>query len=174
MELNEILEQLRGFATTELCDGMTEFRVLDPAIHRMVTHRKIVGPAFPVEIPAGVSGILPDALMQIQPGQVMVVAAQGYTAQTCWGDYRSFCAAMQQVEGVVIDGAFRDIDLAEGLALFDDLAHGEVVERPVEQIHRVDKVLRFAATEDDDEYPDAVFLGGARKTVARLRGVTRL
>lgn len=120
MELNEILEQLRGFATTELCDGMTEFRVLDPAIHRMVTHRKIVGPAFPVEIPAGVSGILPDALMQIQPGQVMVVAAQGYTAQTCWGDYRSYCAAIQQVEGVVIDGAFRDIEGCEeaGVPIF--------------------------------------------------------
>lgn len=120
MNTEELVKALRGFSTTELCDGMTEFRVLDPAIKRMVTAQKIVGPAFPVEIPAGVSGIIPDALMEIKPGQVMVIAAQGYCRQTCWGDYRSFCAAMQQVEGVVIDGAFRDIDGCEeaGVPIF--------------------------------------------------------
>lgn len=113
MEIEKLIEELRGFGTTELCDGMTQFRVLDPAIHRMVTNRKIVGTAFPVEVPAGMSGIIPDALLAIQPGQVLVINAQGYTLQTCWGDYRSFCAALQQVEGVVIDGAFRDLEGCE-------------------------------------------------------------
>lgn len=110
MKQEEIIEKLRQFSTTELCDGMTEYRVLDPAIHRMVTEKKIVGPAFPVEIPAGVSGLLPDALSQIQSGQVLVIDAKGYTKQTCWGDYRSFCAALKQVEGIVIDGMFRDLE----------------------------------------------------------------
>lgn len=120
MELQEIIEQLREFGTTELCDGMTEFRVLDPAIHRMVTNKKIVGTAFPVEIPAGISGIIPDALLEIKPGQVLVVDAKGFTRQTCWGDYRSFCASMQKVEGVVIDGAFRDKEGCEeaGVPIF--------------------------------------------------------
>lgn len=120
MKQEELIAALRNFSTTELCDGMTEFRVLDPAIHRMVTNKKIVGPAFPVEIPAGVSGIIPDALMEIRPGQVMVIDAKGYCKQTCWGDYRSFCAAMQQVEGLVIDGAFRDIESCEevGVPIF--------------------------------------------------------
>lgn len=120
MELQEIIEQLREFGTTELCDGMTEYRVLDPAIHRMVTNKKIVGTAFPVEIPAGISGIIPDALLEIKPGQVLVVDAKGFTRQTCWGDYRSFCASMQKVEGVVIDGAFRDKEGCEeaGVPIF--------------------------------------------------------
>ena len=73
--ITEIIEALRNFSTTELCDGMTEFRVLDPAIRRMATKKKIAGTAFPVEIPAGVSGIIPDALMEIGPGQVLVIAA---------------------------------------------------------------------------------------------------
>ena len=120
MELKEILEQLRQFGTTELCDGMTTFRVLDPAIHRMVTKKKIVGTAFTIDIPAGVSGIIPDALKEIQPGQVLVVDAKSYTRQTCWGDYRSFCALTQKVEGVVIDGAFRDQEGCEevGVPIF--------------------------------------------------------
>ncbi len=120
MELQEIIEQLREFGTTELCDGLTEYRVLDPAIHRMVTNKKIVGTAFPVEIPAGISGIIPDALLEIKPGQVLVVDAKGFTRQTCWGDYRSFCASMQKVEGVVIDGAFRDKEGCEeaGVPIF--------------------------------------------------------
>ncbi|MDD6073875.1 MAG: hypothetical protein ACI4OO_03420 [Otoolea sp.] len=53
MNQTELIEALRQFSTTELCDGMTTFRVLDSAIHRMVTTKKIVGPAFPVEVPAG-------------------------------------------------------------------------------------------------------------------------
>lgn len=117
MNLTEIIERLRQFSTTELCDGMTEVRVLDPAIHRMVTKKKIVGPAFPIEIPAGVSGIIPDALPHVQPGQVIVIDAKGYTKQTCWGDYRSFCAAMQKAEGIVIDGAFRDLDGCEEIGV---------------------------------------------------------
>lgn len=117
MNLTEITLALRQFSSTELCDGMIEFRVLDPAIHRMVTQKKIVGPAFPVEIPAGCSGIIPDALLEIQPGQVLVIAGQGCCRQTCWGDYRSFCAAMQQVEGVVIDGAFRDVEGCEKIGV---------------------------------------------------------
>lgn len=115
--ITEIIEALRNFSTTELCDGMTEFRVLDPAIRRMATKKKIAGAAFPVEIPAGVSGIIPDALMEIEPGQVLVIAAQGFTRQSCWGDYRSFCAKMRHVEGVVIDGAFRDIEGCEEIGV---------------------------------------------------------
>ena len=38
--ITEIIEALRNFSTTELCDGMTEFRVLDPAIRRMATKKK--------------------------------------------------------------------------------------------------------------------------------------
>lgn len=120
MDMNRLIEDLRQFSTTELCDGMTDFRVLDADIRRMVTDKKIVGPAFPVEVPEGVSGIIPDALLEAKPGQVMVIDAKGYKKQTCWGDYRSFCAAMQGLEGVVIDGMFRDLEGCEeaGVPIF--------------------------------------------------------
>ena len=32
MDTTQLIQALREFSTTELCDGMTEFRVLDPAI----------------------------------------------------------------------------------------------------------------------------------------------
>lgn len=46
MDTTQLIQALREFSTTELCDGMTEFRVLDPAIHGMAARRKIVGPVF--------------------------------------------------------------------------------------------------------------------------------
>ena len=57
MDTTQLIQALREFSTTELCDGMTEFRVLDPAIHGMAARRKIVGPVFPVEIPGGGVGL---------------------------------------------------------------------------------------------------------------------
>lgn len=40
----------------------------------------------------------------------MVIAGKGYCQGSYWGDHRSICVVMKGVEGVVIDGAFRDLE----------------------------------------------------------------
>lgn len=110
LEMWEMIENLRGFSTPELCDGMSEPFVMDYQIKPMVTDRKIVGPAFTVKVPVGVSGIIPDALEKVVAGQVLVIAGGGFCERSYWGDHRSICARLKHIEGVVIDGAFRDIE----------------------------------------------------------------
>ncbi len=111
MTQQEILEHLSTYSTPELCDGAGagEYRTMDYHIRRMVTEKRIIGRAYTVEVPEGISGIVPDAILEAKPGDILVIAAKGYTAGSFWGDHRSICATMKGIQGVVIDGAFRDI-----------------------------------------------------------------
>lgn len=112
-ELEEIIEELRGFTTSELCDGAEAYQTMDYPIKRRVSDKKIVGPAFTVDPPKGVSGIVPDAILQAKPGDVLVIAGKECCNHSYWGDHRSLCASMKGLEGVVIDGAFRDLEGCE-------------------------------------------------------------
>ena len=109
-KLKKIIEELRTFTTSELCDGAGDYHTMDYHIKRRVSEKKIVGPAFTVDPPKGVSGIIPDAILAMQPGEVMVVAGKECCNHSYWGDHRSICASMKNLEGVVIDGAFRDLE----------------------------------------------------------------
>ncbi len=105
-----LIEKLRQYSTPELCDGMTEPRVMDYGIKPMVTTKKIVGRACTIKVPKGVSGYIPEVLKEVNPGEILVIAGGGECNHSYWGDHRSICAKIQQVEGVIIDGAFRDIE----------------------------------------------------------------
>ena len=109
--LEEIIEELRDFSTSELCDGVGagKYQTMDYHIQERVTYKKIVGPAFTVKTPIGISGLVPEGILKIKKGEIMVIAGKGYCNGSYWGDHRSICAAMKGAEGVVIDGAFRDL-----------------------------------------------------------------
>ncbi len=109
-KLKKIVEELRQFTTSELCDGAVEYHTMDYHIKRQVSDKKIVGPAFTVNPPKGVSGIIPDAILAMNPGEVMVVSGKECCNHSYWGDHRSICASLKGLEGVVIDGAFRDLE----------------------------------------------------------------
>lgn len=109
-EIQEIIEELRQFSTPELCDGAVAYKVMDYQIKPRVNEKKIVGPAVTVQVPTGVSGFIPDAILKLNPGDVLVIAGQGYCGGSYWGGHRSLCARMKGAEGVIIDGAFRDLE----------------------------------------------------------------
>ncbi|MGN0295559.1 MAG: RraA family protein [Lachnospiraceae bacterium] len=110
---NELLEKLRLFSVPELCDGCGSYHTMDYHIKPMVTRQKIVGPAFPIYVPSGEGAIIADALTEVKKGDVIVIAGHGHCCSSYWGDHRSICAKFAGAEGVVIDGAFRDIEGCE-------------------------------------------------------------
>lgn len=122
MESEQIIEKLKTFTTSELCDGFGNgrYRTMDYHIKRQVTNKNIVGRAYPVDTPYGISGIIPNAILDAKEGDVIVVAGKGFCKGSFWGDHRSICAAKKGLAGVVIDGAFRDKEGCEeaGVPIF--------------------------------------------------------
>lgn len=108
--LKEIVDQLREFSTSELCDGCEEYHTMDYHIQRQISDKKIVGPAYTVDVTKGVSGLVADALLAAEQGYVLVVAGKECCGSAYWGDHRSLCASMKGLEAVIIDGAFRDLE----------------------------------------------------------------
>ena len=99
----EIIEELRKFSTSELCDGVGagKYQTMDYQIQERVTYKKIVGPAYTVKPPIGISGLIPDGILEMKKGDVMVIAGKGYCNGSYWGDHRSICAAMKEAEAVM-------------------------------------------------------------------------
>lgn len=102
----ELIERLRAFTTPELCDGAGLYHSMDYRIKPWIGRTKIVGPAVTVDVPSGEGDIVADAILELQEGDVLVVAGKGNCDCSYWGDHRSVCASLIRAEGVVIDGPF--------------------------------------------------------------------
>ena len=109
----ELFERLREFTVPELCDGAGGFSAMDYHIKPWIGRTKIVGRALTVKVPAGEGAIVSRAIELAGEGDVIVIAGQGVCQCSYWGDHRSLCARLQGAEGVVIDGAFRDLEGCE-------------------------------------------------------------
>lgn len=107
-----LLSRVREFSTPELCDGMKTYNAMDYLVKPQVPCAavKLVGPAVTVRLPLGAGRLVTRAIELAQPGDILVLAGQGNCRSSLWGDHRSLCAMMKGLQGVVIDGAFRDLE----------------------------------------------------------------
>jgi regulator of RNase E activity RraA len=75
---------------------------------------KIVGPAFTVKEVARKADVsefrVTEALNQANSGDVIVFDVEGYTGASTWGGLASLSAKMMGIEGVIVNGAVRDVD----------------------------------------------------------------
>lgn len=109
----EIIERLRKFSTCELCDGLILSNAMDYTIKPMVSTQKICGPAITLKCTLGDSLLVTKAISVAKPGDVIVIDGHGSCNNALWGDHRSLISKKIGLEGVVLDGAFRDIDETE-------------------------------------------------------------
>ncbi len=108
-----LIERLNRYGTPELCDGSILYNAMDYHIKPMVTMKKIIGPAVTLRLTLGDSLLVTKALSIAKPGDVLVIDGRGSGNNALWGDNRSLVAQMLGLSGVVIDGAFRDIEANE-------------------------------------------------------------
>jgi Demethylmenaquinone methyltransferase len=111
----ELLERVGKYSAPELCDGMIVYNAMDYRIKPMVSTQKIVGPAITLKLMLGDSLLVTKALSIAKPGDVLVIDGRGSNNNALWGDHRSLVAKKLGLSGVVMDGAFRDIDENEAI-----------------------------------------------------------
>nr|WP_295974586.1 RraA family protein [uncultured Bacillus sp.] len=107
--MSSIEEKFLGLPTTAISDALKGFQHMDSGIKPLNSSHKIAGRAFTVNIPAGDNTGILRAIREAQPGEVLVVDGKGYTERAVSGDFVLGLAQDMGVQGIVIDGAIRDI-----------------------------------------------------------------
>ncbi len=105
----ELVEALGELRTPLVSDAMGRFQAMDAAIKPIITNQRIAGPAFTIKLPPHDNLMLHKSFQYVQPGDVIVIDAQGDTTCAILGDNVSFKCQKLGVAGLVIDGAIRDV-----------------------------------------------------------------
>jgi regulator of RNase E activity RraA len=112
----ELLEKYRRIPTTTISDALDllDIKGVIVGLKPIIDDVKIVGPAFTVKETPRKTSIsefrVTEALDLAGPGAVMVFDVEGYVEASTWGGLASLSAKAKGVEGVVVNGAVRDID----------------------------------------------------------------
>jgi regulator of RNase E activity RraA len=126
--MSALADRLRALDTCAVSDALDRhgLRGVLPGLRPLAADRVIAGAAVTVRLGRPVAGAAPSgrhlgtaAVDASGAGQVIVVAHQGRTDCAGWGGLLSRAAAVRGVEGVLVDGAARDLTEAAraGLAV---------------------------------------------------------
>jgi len=110
-----LLEDMKKFGTCAVSDACDRLGI-PCGLHNIKPVNKgksICGPAFTVHyVPCGqVKGTVGDFLDDVQPGEVVVIDNAGRDYCTVWGGMMSYSASVRKIEGTVIDGVCRDVEV---------------------------------------------------------------
>jgi 4-hydroxy-4-methyl-2-oxoglutarate aldolase len=106
----ELLAELAALGSATLYEAQGRTGALDPELKPLNPVVRLAGPALTVAAAPGDNLIVHFALSRVQPGDVLIVDAKGYTGAGAWGDILTLAAQQRGVAGLVIDGAVRDAD----------------------------------------------------------------
>lgn len=110
----DLVEGFRGIPVANIADEMNRFFCVDARIKPFNT-KPLLGTAFTVKARATDNLLLHKALELAQPGDVLIVDAQGDLANAITGEIMMTQAAANGLAGVVIDGAIRDAEAMKKL-----------------------------------------------------------
>lgn len=105
----EMVEAFAGIPVANLADEMNRFFCVNARIKPFNNHA-LLGCAFTVKSRPGDNLMLHKALEMAQPGDVIVVDAQGDLSNAITGEIMMTQAEVNGLAGVVIDGAIRDAE----------------------------------------------------------------
>ncbi|MCK4433078.1 MAG: RraA family protein, partial [Methanomicrobia archaeon] len=115
--MERITEKFKKLSTCNISDALDKLKLKSGIVGIRPTYNceKIVGFAVTIKITAAgetksKSHLGVDAIDIAGKNDVLVVDNGGRKDVSCWGEILSYAAKNKGVSGVVIDGAFRDID----------------------------------------------------------------
>ena len=111
MPFSELLNRFRKVETSAISDAMEpKLSAMDSEIKSVIDNVKIVGPALTVRCYPGDELALAIAIGLAKEGDVIVVDAGGFKQAGLMGGIGFGYCWQKGVEGVIIDGATRDIE----------------------------------------------------------------
>ncbi|MBY5928182.1 RraA family protein [Halomonas sp. DP8Y7-3] len=78
---------------------------------------RLLGTALTVKIPHIDGSIIREALIQAEPGDVLVIDVGSDQQRACWGEFRAYAALKKGLAGIVTNGAITDWDALSRLSL---------------------------------------------------------
>lgn len=114
---DSLICKLDKLSTTNLSDALDKLSLKSGIIGILPAFDcpRIVGRAVTIKITA--HGMVrskyhlgAEAIDAAKPGDLIIIDNGGRKDVSCWGEVLSFAAKMKGISGVVIDGAFRDLD----------------------------------------------------------------
>jgi regulator of RNase E activity RraA len=103
----ELLKQLDGIPIANLGDCMNRRAAISSAI-QSVNGKRMIGTAYTVNSPAGDNLLFYYAIDNANPGDIIVIANDGFTERALCGEIMVSLAQKRGLAGFVVDGAIRD------------------------------------------------------------------
>lgn len=110
----ELVEGFKGLPVANIADEMNRFFCVDARI-KSCNNKPLLGTAFTVKSRVADNLMLHKALELAQPGDVIIVDAQGDLSNAITGEIMMTQAAVNGLAGVVVDGAIRDAEAMKEL-----------------------------------------------------------
>lgn len=112
----ELVEAFGKFFLPDVSDWVGVLYTMDHTVRPAYSPmRKILGPAFTVKVPPGDNLMVKKALHMAQPGDVIVVDSRGHTDWCLGGGGMTVMAKKRGIAGMVLDGAYRDIEQIQNI-----------------------------------------------------------
>jgi 4-hydroxy-4-methyl-2-oxoglutarate aldolase len=105
---DDLLARFRGLGTGPICDALGRFAAMDYQIKPLDPGAEMVGSALTVWTRPCDNIAIYKALEMAQPGDALVIATQGYTTNSVWGELTTLIAQARGLAGMVTDGMVRD------------------------------------------------------------------
>jgi 3-hexulose-6-phosphate synthase/6-phospho-3-hexuloisomerase len=104
-----IRKRLLSLRPALLSDALGKAGAMDHDMHCWSANPRMAGPATTLRVHTADILMVGKALSNCPKGHVLVIDGQGERNTALWGAITTACARLKGVEGVVIDGAIRDV-----------------------------------------------------------------
>lgn len=114
----ELVEKFHSFFVPDLSDMVGQLYTMDSSIQPLYSPpKRLVGTALTAKIAQGDNSVVKRALRMVQPGDVLVVDARGYTECCAGGAGMVALHVSRGLAGIVVDGAWRDVTELQAMDL---------------------------------------------------------
>lgn len=110
----ELVQGFAGIPVANIADNMNRLACIDAKI-RPMNKAPLLGTAFTIKTRPGDNLLTHKALDMAEPGDVLVIAAQGQTVNAIIGELMITWAHRRGIAGIIVDGAIRDVEAVSSM-----------------------------------------------------------